>query len=164
MNLGPTLRRFATYGRREDGAAAVEMAIWLIVLVPAMLNGFDLGIYIYQQMQVKHAAQMAAQAAFTSCGQQGYTSVSSKCSGFTATINTAAQYSTSLGTNVSASATENDYCVDPSTGTLTTSGCSSTAHYLLVTATFTYTPLFRGMSMASLLPSTISQTSWIRMG
>lgn len=164
MSIGPRLRGLTGYGREEQGAAAVEMAIWLIVLVPALLNSFDLGMYVFQQMQVRHAAQMAAQAAFTSCSQQGFTSVSTKCSGFSTTISNAAQYSTSLGTNVSWSTSEGDYCVDSTSGALTKTGCSATAHYLLVTATYTYAPMFRNVSVTSLLPSTISQTSWIRMG
>lgn len=155
--------KLQAYAAGQGGAAAVEMAIWLIVLVPALLNGFDLGMYIFQQMQVKHAAQMATQAAFTSCGQQGYTNISTRCTGFATTISNAAQNSTSLGSNVSATTSEGDYCVDGATGALTTSGCTTTAHYLLVTATYTYAPLFQNVSITGLLPSTISQTSWIRM-
>jgi hypothetical protein len=138
------------------------MAIWLIVLVPAMLNAFDLGTYIFQQMQVRHAAQMAVQAAFTTCSQQGYTSVSTQCSGFSSAVSNASQ-GTSLGASVSASSSEGDYCVS-NAGALTKTGCSTTGHYVLVTATYTYAPLFSNVSMASLLSSTISQTSWIRMG
>jgi hypothetical protein len=107
---------------------------------------------------------MAVQAAFTSCGQQGYSSLSSKCPNFTTIINTAAQNSTSLGGNVSASPSEGNYCVDATTGALTTTGCGTTAHYLSVTTTYSYSALFSNVSVTRLLPSTISQSSWIRTG
>jgi Flp pilus assembly protein TadG len=164
MNRGQASnRKLASYAGNERGAAAVEMAIWLIFLVPALLNAFDLGIYAYQQMQVKQAAQVAAGAAFTSCSQQGYSSLSSGCSGFTTMINNAAQSATSLGSNITATTAENNYCVS-NTGTLTTAGCTTTSHYLKVTTSFTYTPMFRNVTVTSLLPTTITSTAWVRTG
>jgi Flp pilus assembly protein TadG len=155
-------RKLTAYAGEQHGAAAVEMAIWLIFLVPALLNAFDLSLYTYQQMQVKQAAQVAAAAAFASCSQQGYASLSSSCSGFTNIINNAAQTATSLTSSVTASTAEGNYCVSGTTGGLVTTGCTTTAHYLLVTTTFTYTPMFRNVTVTSLLPSSISSTAWVR--
>ena len=36
--------------------------------------------------------------------------------------------------------------------------------YLAVTVTYTYTPLFKGVSAVAMLGSTVTQTSWIRVG
>jgi hypothetical protein len=80
-----------------------------------------------------------------------------------------------LGNSVSLNGdSEGYYCVTTSNTlvavTSTTQTCSSYADtnappgdYVLVTAQYTYTPIFQGMTVTSLLPSTITKTVWIRM-
>jgi hypothetical protein len=94
-------------------------------------------------------------------------------------VTTAAQ-STSLGTGVTVtSTTENYYCLNNS-NVLVTVGtypgtkpgdCSSVGsasdtpgEYVKVTVSYTYTPLFPAVSIASVLASPIVRTAWMRLG
>lgn len=152
----------------ESGAAAVEFAVWLLVLAYPMVNVVDLGLYAYQRMELQNSAQMAVQSAFNTCSQKFATPVFSKCNaansnagaGTTAVSNGA--HSTSLGTSVSV--TDTSECLDNviQSGAQTTCPTSS-GDYVGVTASYSFTPLFRLASITSLLPATIAQTHWIRM-
>lgn len=148
-----------------SGAAAVEFALWLSILVYPLLNAFDIGLYIFQRMELENAAQMSAQAIFTGCGQNAGSTVtlSTNCSNFT-TYRDSGAHGTSLGSSVSATTDEGAYCTTGSgtAATLTTSGCSTTGHYVIVTATYTFTPLFRIATVASLLSTNLSRSYWIR--
>lgn len=170
----------------SQGAAATEFAIILSLLTIPMMSVVDLGIYVYQSMQLQNAGQMAAQAAWSACtsGMTPITS-SSKCSG-AQTIMTSAAQTTSLGSAVTiTSTTEGFYCVNStgglsligSTGTFgsppaTQSSCgtgtwlngTTPSDYIAVTVSYTYTPLFGGISVASLLTTPITKTTWMRMG
>lgn len=151
----------------SSGAAAVEFALWLTVLAYPLINVFDLGVYIYKRMELDNAAQMSAQAIFNGCGQIAGSSVtlSSTCSNF-ATYRDAGAHSTSLGSYVSATTSEGVYCTtgSGSSATLTTTGCPATGngHYLIVTATYTYTPLFRAATITSVLNTNMSRSYWMR--
>ncbi len=82
---------------------------------------------------------------------------------------------TTLGNSVSLNGdSEGYYCattsntlVSVSASTQTCSGYADTnatpGDYVLVTAQYTYTPIFQGMTVTSLLPATITKTVWIRM-
>ncbi len=185
------------YLRGTRGAAAAELALWLAVLVVPVLNVVDLGFYCFQAIQVRAAAQAAAQSAEELCGAKSQTTfpASANCTGLSSQLTSAAQ-STSLGTQVTvaASSTEGYYCSDAS-GTLVatspanrkinpwlytaTSGMTpfpadctgvnanntgNPGDYLAVTVTYTYAPLFRGVSVANLFGGAITHTSWIRLG
>ena len=91
-----------------EGAAALEVAMWLAVLVVPVLSAVDLGYYAFQSMQVHEAAQAAAQAAESTCGPKGLIPAVESCT--TPTINntlttvlTNAAQTTSLGTNITLS-------------------------------------------------------------
>lgn len=174
----------ASWRRDSHGAAAAEFALVLTLLAIPILNAVDLGIYTYQRMEVDNAAQVAAQAAWAlvpTCTLP-LTSPASNCSSLTGKMNTAVQ-STPLGTNVTiTSRAENFYCVNPSTSHLAIVGtfpakpspdnCASVGgsstdtpgDYILVTASYTYAPVFSGVSVTSLLASTITRTVWMRLG
>ena len=47
------------YLRCRAGAAAAEFALILTLLVIPLLNAFDIGVYVYQRMQLDNAAQVA---------------------------------------------------------------------------------------------------------
>jgi Flp pilus assembly protein TadG len=153
--------------RDSSGAAAVEFALWLTILVYPLINVFDLGVYIYKRMELDNAAQMSAQAIFNGCGQiaGANATLSSTCSNFT-TYRDAGVHSTSLGSNVSATTSEGAYCTTGtgSAATLTTTCASGTVkgHYLTVTATYTYTPLFRAATITSVLNTNLSRSYWMR--
>ena len=81
------LARFLTTWRTETrGAAAVEMALVVLLLLLPILNLVDFGVYAYSRMQVENAAQMGAQWGWSSCNSNtpGETPAlnSSKCPGF----------------------------------------------------------------------------------
>ncbi len=113
--------------REARGAAAVEFALWLGILVVPFLNVVDVGFYCYQTMQVREAAQVAAQSAETLCGSatQKAFPASLNCTGLSTLLTSAAQ-TTSLGTRVTVvtastaavHTTEGYYCAN-ATGQLT---------------------------------------------
>ncbi len=169
--------------RNDDRAvAAVEFSLVASFLVIGLLNAVDVGRYIYQRLNVENAAQAGAQAAWHTCyDTSSMLPATQKCSGLNAAI-TAAIQSTSLGTAVSlasGSPTEGYYCVN-SSGTLQAVGslsskpsdCSAAGNsaaspgdYIQVGLTYSYAPLFPGVSVMSAAGiSTITMTSWMRMG
>lgn len=166
----------------ERGASALEFAMFASILSFGLLNTADISIYIYKRMQVENATEMAAQAAWKACDpSQGYLPATTSCPGLTAAI-TAAVQSTALGNHVAIAAgspTEGYYCLN-SSGALqfvaaVTSNppadCSSTgnvgqqpADYIQVTTTYSYEPMFPGITVASRLFATpIVKTSMMRL-
>ncbi len=179
--------RLSTYRSRTDGAAAVEMALWVSVLTVPFLSISDLGIYAYSKMQVENASQMAAQSAWQYCGTSAQIPAVTNCTNLQTVMTNAAQ-STTLSTHVTvatAAITEGYYCTNSSgalqlvgtAGTLSTApvapspnNCDTVlgtgvtpADYVQVTASYTYAPIFAHISVASFLPTTISKQSWIRL-
>lgn len=173
--------------RQTGGAAAVEFALMLGLLTVPMLSVVDVGVYTYDKIQLENAAQVASQAAWSACSASSMLPVTntSKCSGAQTVMTNAAQ-TTSLGNAVTLSTvTEGYYCVN-SAGVLTLIGNTGTfgspptvqvscgagtwlngtapGDYITVTASFTYTPIFGGISVASLLTPTITKISTMRMG
>jgi Flp pilus assembly protein TadG len=175
------------------GAAAVELALWISILIVPVLNVADLGLYAYQSMQLRQSAQVAAQAAWKLCdpSQGNYLPAATNCPNLRTTLATAAS-GTSLGANaVVQTSHEQYYCTNASgglvavgtQGDINTSGsntvpsppspndCSSVvtgsttrpADYIQITVNYAYSPLFRQVSVVSLLATPISQTAWMRM-
>jgi Flp pilus assembly protein TadG len=150
----------------EAGNALIEFAFVAPILVTLLLNLFDFSALIWARMETDYSAQMGAQAAFKSCAG-GTMPAMTNCAGITTTVTTAAQ-STSLGSNVSLASgypTENYYCTTGS-NTLQSVGtyssppspfdCSTTGNpgvtpgdYIVVQVTYSYTPTFSGLSLAS---------------
>ena len=182
-----------TWLRRCDGAAAVELAILLPLLTLPLLNIVDLGYYAYQSMQVGNAAVAGAEEARSFCNTQAKVPATNttSCPGFS-TDETIAVHSTSLGSGValvSGYPLEGYYCalttgglqLVGATGTIGSpptqpspfscdavtghSAANGTApgDYVQVRVTYTYTSVFPGMTVAALLPGTITKTSWSRI-
>lgn len=157
----------------ERGAAAAEFAIWAVILVPAVVNAVDVGFYAWDKTQVSNAAQAGVQAAFAAWANCASATSTSGCTGFSTQVSRAITNSSFIGGSVSqgtASASEGYYCADVSTGALVSNGTSSSCstgaiagYYFPLKVTFTYTPLFRGATVTSLLNTTMSQESWIRL-
>jgi hypothetical protein len=182
--------RLAVFLRSCHGAAAAELAILVPVLTLPLLNIVDLGYYAYQRMQVGNAALAGAEEArsFCNAGKVPATSTTA-CPGFSVDEAIAIN-STSMGSNValvSGYPLEGYYCtlttgalqLVGTTGTIGSppsgapSDCSGVAgasapgaapgDYIQVQVTYTYTSVFPGMTVAALLPGTITQTSWSRL-
>jgi len=161
------------------GLAAIEFGFIAAFLSVAALNVADLSMFFFQKLEANNATQMGAQAAWATC-DLNHIPATVKCPGMNDAI-TRSIHSTSLGSTISLRSgypTEAYYCID-SSGSLqrmsdvssppadcSAAGSSSTgpADYVMIQTSYTYTPVFTGMSVGSLLPSTIVSTSWVRLG
>ena len=173
------------YRSDRQGAAAVEFAIVVSLLTVPLLNVLDVALYAWDRMQVDNAAQAAVQAAWATCSLTSNLPATpnsyANCSAMPVAVTTAAQ-STTLGTNVTVSSTtEGYYCVKTSApaglvpvGTFPgtkPANCSSVGSssdtpgdYVLITTSYTYTPIFSAVSIASSLTSPITRQAWMRLG
>jgi Flp pilus assembly protein TadG len=167
--------------RDQTGSAAIEVALVVSTLSMIMLNGVEISRWYFARMQVQNATQMAAQAIWKTCDTSAKLPVTTNCSGRTIAITNALQ-STSLGSGVALSTgypTEAYYCVATSGGALTSVGavsstrpnsCSPTgpssekpADYVIVQAQYTFTPLFNGITIGSLMPTTVQASTTMRV-
>jgi Flp pilus assembly protein TadG len=175
-------KSIAEFRRDGRGTAAIDFAAGGLLLTLGVLNAVDMGFYEYKRMEVEHAAQAAAQAAWKTCNDtSSMLPATQNCSGLNSAITTAAQ-STSLGANVSVASgypTEGYYCVN-SSGALQSVGslsnkpasCSSAGNasaspgdYIQIGVTYSYAPMFPGLSIMSAWGVTsITVTSWMRLG
>jgi Flp pilus assembly protein TadG len=161
------------------GVAAVEFGLFAIILSVGLANVTDVSIYIYQRMQAENATEIAAQAAWKACDLSKLPATTN-CPGLATAMQNALK-STSLGTRVSlisGSPTEGYYCVSSSNSLQYVSDVSSKpadctaagmpslrpGDYILVQTTFSYAPLFPGLSVASLFPTPINRTAFMRLG
>ena len=162
----------------QRGVAAIEFGLVAGTLAFVMLNCTDAARFYVQRMQIENAARMGAQAAWNSCDVSKLPATT-KCTGLNTAVTNAVQ-STSLGTAVTVqggSPTEGYYCVS-SAGVLTLvsavsakpANCASVGSptsqpgdYVKVSATFTYSPLFGGISVGSTLPTSITSTAMMRL-
>jgi len=159
------------------GVAAIEFAFITGFLSVAALNVADVGLFLFDRLQVENAAEMGVQAVWASC-DLNHTPVTNKCTGYSSAM-TNAVHSTSLGSHISVSSgypTEGYYCVNSSGALVSVSDvnnkpadCSSVGNanagpgdYMQVQVTYTYAPMF-GFTVASLLPTTITELASLRM-
>lgn len=156
--------------RSTRGSAAVEFAIWLTVLVPAVMNIIDLGVFTYNRMQVSNVAQSAVQAAWAHCS----TPPTSSCSNFNTYLAAAITNGSALGgavTETSGARDEGYFCPNNTGTTLTKQGaatpnCASGAppgYYFKTQVQYTYHPMFRAISVATLLGTTVANVGWTRL-
>jgi Flp pilus assembly protein TadG len=182
-SLTTVSRHFAAEGQAiwsdQRGVAAVEFGLFAIFLAVALANVTDTSIYIYQRMQVENATQVAVQAAWKACDPSKLPATTN-CAGLTTALQNAIQ-STSLGTSitlVAGSPSEGYYCVNASNALQRVSDVSSRpadctaagtpslqpGDYIQVQTTFTYAPLFPGLSVSSTFPTPINRTAMMRLG
>lgn len=161
----PRLRVFAA---NVDANIAIEFALLAPILIILLMNIMDFSRLIWARMEVDNAARMGAQAAFKSCST-GTLPATTNCSTLDTVVTTAIQ-STSLGTAVSLPSgfptqnyssghpPENYYCVSGTsltwvgTYSSTPSTCSSgnsPGDYIEVDVTYSYSPIFSGVTLAS---------------
>jgi Flp pilus assembly protein TadG len=164
------------------GVAAIEFGIFAPLLFLALANVVDVTIYLYQRMQAQNATEVAAQAAWKTCDLT-VLPPTTDCSTLAASV-TAVQNalgSTSLGTAVSlvsGSPSVGYYCVNSSNALQYVSAISSKpadctaagtpslqpGYYIQVQTTFTYAPIFPGMSISGTFPTPINSASLMRLG
>ena len=182
--MPPALRNcFLQFRSDASGAAAVEFGFVGLMFITGVLNAFELGRFAYQKMQVENAAYAGAQRAWKTCKETTMlpATQNQNCPGLNAAVTAAIQQATSLGTKVALSSTgitEGYYCVNASgalqsVGSLTSkpANCSAAGNasvlpgdYIQVNVTFSYTPLLSITVMGMRGASTITKTSWMRLG
>jgi Flp pilus assembly protein TadG len=161
--------------------ASVEFAMVSLAFITGVLNAVDIGRYAFQRVQVENAAYSGAQAAWKACSDQTtMLPATQNCAGLTSAV-AAGIHSTSLGTAValtSTGVTEGYYCVNASNalqyvGSVSSkpANCSAAgnanvapADYIQVPVTFSYKPLFPVSVMTARGATTITKTSWMRLG
>lgn len=174
--------RFSHFARESRGAAAAEMALVFPVIGLVVLNVVDFSVYAYGKMQLDLAAQQAIGLVRTVCdtpAELPATYPANHCSATLSTQMTSAAQQTSLGTGVTlGTMTEGYYCANASgvlvaAGTLSnpSTDCSATVTgstakpglYARVAASYTYVPIFPGVSVMSHIPTNMQKTAWIRL-
>src|SRR5262249_37498449 len=148
--------------RDTEGLAAIEFALLAGFLCVAVLNVSDIGVYLFDTLEVRNATEMGAQAAWATC-DLNHLPATTKCSSLNSAVATAV-HSTSLGTSVSLqnnSPSEGYYCATL-TGTLqymadvsnkpadcTLAGVPTdlAGDYVEVQTTYSYSPIFPGLSV-----------------
>jgi Flp pilus assembly protein TadG len=163
----------------QRGVAAIEFGIFAIFLSLTLANVADVSIYVYQRMQAENATQVAAQAAWKTCDSSKLPATTN-CPGLATAIQNAIK-STSLGTSVSlvsGSPSEGYYCVNSLNALQHVSDISSKpadctaagmpslqpGDYIQVQTTFSYAPLFPGLSITGTFPTPINRTAMMRLG
>lgn len=172
-------RLFGRLLRDDRGVAAIELSLIVSFSVVGCLNVADLVVYARDRLEVENAAAMGAQAALKACDAQ-HVPATVDCPGLNAAI-TAAIQSTGLGTQISLASgypSEGYYCVN-SSGVLTyvssvsskPTDCTSAGtpnnfpgDYVEVETSFTYAPLFPGITVTNTFPGTITKNAWMRVG
>jgi Flp pilus assembly protein TadG len=160
--------------------AAAEMALIVPAIAFIGLNVADMSVYLYTKMQVDLAGHEAVGAARVLCATGAQLPAKQNCGvSLDSTMLSAAQ-STTLGTNVTlGTSSEAFYCA--TTGAVLTqvaaynatppADCSGTVatstakpgDYISVTASYPFTSIFPGASIAASLPATITRTAWMRL-
>ena len=164
--------------RDVRGLAAIEFALIAGFLSVSVLNVADVAVFLFDKLQVNNATQMGAQAAWATC-DLNHVPATTRCPTMNAAVTTAVQ-STSLGNAVTVQAgypAEGWYCVN-SSGTLqymadyanppadcTTAGVplGEPDDYVKIQTTYDYSPIFPGLSVASVFPAHIVSTSYVRL-
>ena len=184
--------RWTAYNDDQRGTAAVEFALVVGFLVMILINITDLAIYAYQSIQVATAAQVGAHAGWTACNSSNLWPATANCPKLDSVVLGGVQ-STSLGTSITESSlpSEGYFCVTtdqtlvavstlvttgspsgspstcsgatPPSGKTWSNGSAAPGEYLTVNAQYSYAPIFAAASVASLLPSTISKSTWARV-
>jgi Flp pilus assembly protein TadG len=152
--------------KKNDGNVIIEFAFVAPILVVLIINILDFSSLIWDQMEVDYSAQMGAQAAYKTCSCSKCTPAknSTNCPNLNTKVTTAIQ-STSLGTGVTlatSSPSEIYYCVSgttlqsvatyPSSPPADCSAYGSASvpgDYIEVDVTYSYSPTFAGLSLAS---------------
>jgi len=165
----------------RSGLATIEFALASTALTIGLLNGLEVARWSLQKMQMANAVHSATLAVWNACDTK-HLPAKTNCSGLQDAIDTGLQ-TTSLGTSVSLTTgypQEGYYCINTSgvlvkaanyNASTVPSDCSTygdSTHapgdYVQIQATYAYTPLIgSGLTVGSALPSTFTQTGWIRL-
>jgi Flp pilus assembly protein TadG len=173
------LAHFRKLARCNRGVAAIEFAVIGSALSVSILNTADVALYFFDRIQVENAAEMAAEAALKACDIT-HLPATDNCAGLSDAVSAAVE-STSLGAQVTlqgGSPSEGYYCINadnaleyvsdtsskPSDCTAAGNPSLRPGDYIEIQASYVYSPLFPGITVAALFPTPITTTAWMRMG
>jgi Flp pilus assembly protein TadG len=163
----------------KRGVAAIEFTLIVPVLAAGIVNATDIAIYLIDRLQIENATEMGAQAAWQTCDLT-HIPATTNCPNLNSAV-TAAVQRTTLGSHIalrSGSPSEGYYCVNSSGSLQRVSSvsqkpadCSAAgtpanlpADYIKIDTTYSYAPLFPGLSVGGLFDTPITRTAWMRMG
>lgn len=151
------------------GASAIEFALIGSIFVVLLLNVVDFAMLIWSRMQVDYAAAAAAQAAYNTCSP-GNMPAKANCPSLDSVVQTAAQSTSLGGAVIHESPIEEYYCTSgtnltrvatyPATPPVNCSGVegsiptSAPGDYVTVNVSYTFAPLFAGLSLVQEQPLT----------
>lgn len=172
-------RLLRQFFRHTGGAAAVEAGMVGSLFIIGAMSAADVGRYAYQTSEVNAAAQAGGQAALVAC-DVAHTPATTNCPDLKSAVAVAIQ-STHLAAAVTidGALSEGYYCLD-SHNALKLAGpagnkpsdCSSVPNarsdavptlYLQVPVTYTFQPLFPGLTLAQTFAPAIKRVAWMRM-
>ncbi len=175
--LRPSAR--ASWGRvRRDqsGATAIEFGLIAAILVFLLLNGVDLGRYLYLRTQVENAAQAGAHWIWEKCDPMKLPVMTRCYSGQSAAQTAVAGVISSVLAGVSGdqvTLTEGFYCTDAAGALHSVTNMASLptqcvsgavpGDYIQVRITYGFAPLFGNLTVAQAFGTSISMTSYMRL-
>jgi Flp pilus assembly protein TadG len=167
------VKESTSFFRNQRGSIAVETALIASTLVYLLLNGVDLGRYLYLRAQVENATQAGAHAVWKTCDPTKIP-IEIKCNpdAKTAVINVASSFVSNVEED-NVNLTDGYFCSDAS-GTLHAvsnplslpSACQmgiTAGYYVQTRITYPYSPLFSNLTVAAMFASSISTTSHMRL-
>jgi Flp pilus assembly protein TadG len=169
------------YRTEARGAAAVEFALTISLLIVPLLNVADAAFYVYNRMALDNAAQAGAAAALVACGTSSkLPATTGSCPELVPAVKAAAQ-STWLGTAVGTpTINEYFYCSQTSSNTLVQVGnvaantkpasCVNNGgsvndvpgDYVQVSLSYSFNSIFPGLSIVGGM-SPIVRTAYMRL-
>lgn len=173
------LSRWKRLAADQSGLAAVEFGLISTFLVIGLVNGVEIARWYLQSMQVSNAVQSATLAVWSACDVKSLPA-KTKCAGLNSAIATGLA-STSLGTSVRATdgyPKEGYFCVNgagalqkvanyteakPSTCTAAGSATTKPGDYVIVSASYNFSPIFSGLTIGNLMPKTMSSAGSMRL-
>jgi Flp pilus assembly pilin Flp len=163
-------------GRDQSGATAIEFALIAGILVYLLLNGIDLGRYIYLRGQVENATQAGAHSVWEKCDPMKLPIVTKCYANQTAAKTAVVSVISSIVEGVvndHVTITESYYCTDAAGALHSVTNVASLpaqclpgtvpGDYVQVQLTYPFTPLFGNLTVAGTFGTTISMISYMRL-
>jgi Flp pilus assembly protein TadG len=173
---GSVRARCGRIGRDQSGATAIEFAVIAGILVFLLLNGIDLGRYIYLRGQVENATQAGAHSIWEKCDPMKLPVVT-KCYSDQAAAQRAIVSAISGMVpgiaNSQVTLTEGYYCPDAAGALHSVTNVASLptqclsgvvpGDYVQVQVTYAFAPLFGNLTLVRTFGTSISMTSYMRL-
>ena len=178
--LGKLNLELKALGEDESGMVLVEFAFVSLALLYMLMNGLEVARWYYQRTEVSHAIHSASQAVLRSCDPTKQLPATTNCPNFNTYV-AEGLASTALGNSIvltSGFPTEAYYCLNSSktlqqvgtTASARPSDCTAVGDsthrpgdYVQIQASYTFSPLFTGLTAGSLMPTNMTSTGFIRL-